>query len=275
MLRSWLEENCWLQGRFVSNEDLELLKDKFVEIPKDNIYLILASQSCDACASEEKEEFVEFSIAKAIEQVDGNFMYNKNPRRLHIEAEVDGSEEGFEKLNLELMAQDKIKIRKTDIKLIKEIKPHKNIVLTDSTVSQYANWLASRYNRPALPSSFERRLDNKSKKKADKKLKTISKHIVGIYVDIFPDEEISDDEVYNVDLLFLITNAAKNDSEILQDIQTLSNEYKQSMISANFEVGEVIIGTKKEISIATLESHKRLIYDNLSYKNNEPIPPNI
>lgn len=120
MLRSWLEENCWLQGSFISPEDLVLLRNSFDNIPEGEIYLIMASQSCDACASEDKEEFVEFSVARRIERADGNFMYNKNPRRLHLIAETSNSEQEFGKFNLELYAQEKIKLRKVDIKKIKK-----------------------------------------------------------------------------------------------------------------------------------------------------------
>lgn len=136
--------------------------------------------------------------------------------------------------------------------------------------------MAARYNRPALPSAFERRFNDEWKKiKGDKYIKKVSQHIVGVYIDIFPDKEIEDDESYSVNLLFLITKESRDNSEILQKIEELTSKYKQVMIDAGFDMGEIAITIKEEISVATLESYKRLIYDNLSYKNEEPLPPTI
>lgn len=273
MSRSWLEENHWLQGSFVTSEDIELLRAQFPVIPEGDIYLITASQSCDACASMDKEKFIEFSVARPKEEVKGNFLHNKNPRCLHIITEDNGFNKGFESINLELLAHEKIRLEKINIEKVKKIKPCEDITLRDTTVSQYANWLASRYNRPALPSTFERRFKGKWGSSQEKKLKKVSKDVIGVYVDIYPDEEVIDDQSYDVDLLFLITEEAKNTHKIYQEIQDITDLYKQAMSEAGFNVGDIIIGTKEEVSIATLETHKRLLYDNLSYKNQEPLPP--
>lgn len=37
MSRSWLEENNWLQGSFVTSEDIELLRAQFPVIPEGDI----------------------------------------------------------------------------------------------------------------------------------------------------------------------------------------------------------------------------------------------
>lgn len=276
MSRSWLEENNWLQGSFVSCEDLELLRRMSDDIPEGEIYLITASQSCDACASEDKEEFIEFSIARAIEKVDGNYLYNKNPRRLHLKAEINDADEEFKTLCLELLAQEKIRLKKKDIEEIKKIRPCRNITLRDTTISQYANWLAARYNRPALPSAFEKRFNDAwNRGNRDKKMDRVSESVIGVYVDIFPDKELNDTQNYDIDLLFLITEKVKEDSDFFQEIKALAEVYKQALTDANCNLGGVIIKTKQEVSIATLESYKRLIYDNLSYKNDQPLPPSI
>lgn len=276
MSRSWLEASGWLQGSLVSLDDLPLLKEHFAAIPDDNIYLIVASQSCDVCGEIEKEPSIEFSIARAIDKPNGSFLYNKNPRCLHLTASQDDGSGGFTDIHFELLASAKIALDKTAIGEIREIKPCKQIIISTQTISQYADWLAARYNRPALPTNFERRLDNAWKK--DKRAKAASKLsnvILGIYVDIIPDIEITVDERYDVDVLVLITPQAFDDIDLKQNIEGLIDRYVQAMTAANFEVGTVNITTESKVSLATFRSYKRILLDNLSYKNDDCLPINI
>lgn len=275
MSRSWLEENNWLQGSFISSKDIELLRTEFAVIPEGDIYLVTASQSCDACADVEKEEFIEFSVARPIDEVKGNCEHNKNPRCLHLTTDDNGSNEEFSSVNLEFLAHEKIRLKKTDIEAIKRIKPCEDITLRDTTVTQYSNWLAARYNRPALPSAFERRFNEKWGKSQRKKINKVSGNILGIYVDIQPNEEIPDNDPYFIDLLFLITTQANEDPNLYEDIVNLSTLYRGIMTDVGFKVGDIDIATKSDVSLAFLESYKRLILDSLSYKNDEPLPPNL
>ena len=278
MSRSWLETNGWPQGSLVSSEDLDLLKEHFVQIPRKAEFLITASQSCDVCAKIEKERFIEFSVASSIDKPHGLNLYNKNPRCLHLTADQDsgnaGSIDGAE-IHLELFAGDKISLDKSEIEKIKSINPSKLITLNSKTVSQYADWLAARYNRPALPSAFEIRFNNSEGWKKDPRVKAtgkLSEHILGIYVDITPDNEIPDTEPYEVDILVLIKQKAFDNTDIYQKIEILINKYVEAMIAANFIIGDVDITTESQVSLALFRSYKRIILENLSYKQNDCLP---
>ena len=276
MSRSWLEANGWLQGSLVSLDDLSLLKKHFASIPNDDIYLITASQSCDVCGEIEKEPFIEFSIARSIDNPNGSSLYNKNPRCLHLTASQDDGNGGFTDIHFELLASDKIVLAKSAVGSIKEISPYKKIIISTQTISQYADWLAARYNRPALPTNFERRLDEAWKKdKRSKAASKLSDSILGIYVDISPDTEIDDTESYNVDVLVLITQQADDDVKLSQNIEGLIDKYTDAMASANFEVGTTKITTEAKVSLAFFRGYKRILLDNLSYKNNDILPINL
>lgn len=273
-MRSWLEENGWMQGDFISPDDVILLQDKIhdFKISGENIFFIVASQSCDVCASCENEPYIEFSVARKLERIDGNFMFNKNPRRLHLKLDHYKDE-----LCLELLIHEKISILKSDIEKIKRIKPDENLKLTKTTIQQYANWLASRYNRPALPTKFEQLFNQEWKKSnREKASEKYSEHILGIYVDIHPDKDISEDEVYEVQLLFLISHEIKNNEDIINGIKALAQKYIDNLRKANMTViGDAFIKTTKEISLATFSEFKRFNLDSLSYKHEASIAPSV
>ncbi len=272
-MRSWLEEEGWLQGCFVEPEDVQHLKQYFKQIPNEDIYLLVASQSCDVCANPETESEIEFSIARRIEILNGNYTYNKHPRRLHITAHTLINNTPSE-IFFELYAHEKIKISKVDItNQYKTITPCNDIQLSNQTITQFSNWLAGRYNRPALPTSFEKRFNEQWKKnKQFAQAEKVGQHILGIYVDITPDKEIPDNESYMVQLLFLISHEAQQNHDLLKPIELLAKTYHHYLSEANMLVSEPIIATEQQISLATFKQFKRLYFDSLSYKHATPLP---
>lgn len=272
-MRSWLEEKGWLQGDFVEPNDIFALKKYFTEIPQDEgVYLIVASQSCDVCASVENEPFIEFSVARKVEKIDGNFLFNKNPRKLHLEANDNYHMDAIHPIYLELISHEKIKLRKEDIqKKYQEIEPCKYLKLSQNIVQQYVGWLASRYNRPALPTEFERRFNSQwNKSKRDKIVEKSNEFLLGIYVDISPDKEIEINEKYVVSLLFLTTPSISN--EDMNAIEELAKKYQECLEAANITVARKDIKSENQVSIASFKAYKRFYLDYLSYKHNTETP---
>lgn len=275
--RSWLEAKGWLQGSFVCPEDMKFFKDKFSQIPKeDNIYLITASQSCDVCGLMDREPYIEFSIAKKLENFDGNLLHNKNPRKLHLEAQDMTNGEILQSY-FELVAYEKIIIEKSDIQAYKEIEPYEGFSLTTKTIDNFANWLAGRYNRPALPNAFERRLsDQWSKKKQAKQSGKVGENLIGIYVDLNTYDELADDKPYKVDLLFMVMEVSLAKPEVMEEISKLNQLYIENMQEAGFEIKTNKISSENKVSVKIFRTYKRLPYlDELSYKDNLPLPVEI
>lgn len=275
--RSWLEENQWLQGCFVCPEDMPFFYQKFPYLSKDNqVYLITASQSCDVCGLINKEPIIEFSVARKIEVSDSRLLHNKNPRLLHLIAEEQqGSVQ--QDAYFELQAYEKIAVNKSELQDYKEIIPYEKLSLTQSTIQEYANWLAARYNRPALPNAFERRLSEAWKKdKQAKAATTANAFITGIYIDLDTYEEISDDKAYTVDLLFLITEEGQPDGVILKEIEELQATYLEKIQKAGFFIRKSKIATEDKVSLKTFRTYRRLAHlDFLSYKEDEIKPIEI
>ena len=170
------------------------------------------------------------------------------------------------------MAHEKICLSK--LELPENLDPEPYIRLELNTLQEYIAWLAGRYQRPALPTEFDRRFDgvwNKSKRK--KFSEKGSEHILGIYVEINPDAELEPDEKYSVNLLIIIS---EDISEMqFQNVEEIANEYANKMIEARMDVAGPVIKKETEISIATWKRYKRFILDDLSYKNNHPLPPEV
>lgn len=270
-----MEEGGWLQGSFVSAEDVKTMIEKFDVVPKnDALFLIVASQSCDVANVSEKN--VEFSIATEISKLDGNFMFNKHPRLLHIPASNESGIREFPEFYLQLVAHEKISISKEKLLEFNIMNPCIATHLDVVTTRGYVDWLASRYKRPALPTEFDRRFDHVwQRKKREKRSGRLSEFIQGIYIEIDPFEEIQDSEIYNVNLLAIITEDAKEDSRIFKDIEELIKAYADTMQEANIEVVTSTITTEKGISLARFKRYKRFNMDSLSYKNDHPLPSEL
>ena len=269
-MRHWMESAGWRQGGFVQQKDLPTLICLYPDVGiTEDIYLVVASQSCDIAHAQ--EPMIEFMIARKKDKMDGNFAHNKHPRKLHIEAIVD-NEGQIERLSLEIKAHEKICLLKDDFP--ESLIPESYIELELNSLKEFVAWLAGRYQRPALPTEFDRRFDEKWKK--DKRRKFTEKgseHILGIYVEITPDEEIEEDKNYSVNLLIIVAHdISKMPEEDSESVRLIASEYAEKMREANMDVVGPLIFPEEGISVATLKRYKRFILDDLSYKSDHPLP---
>lgn len=268
-MRHWMEESGWLQGCVVKPEDVAHLLDLAgkSELFADDVMLIVASGSCDVANS--TDLVIEFSVARYIDKDAnfGNFCFNKNPRKLNCTLEsLQGNK------YVTLIAFEKISIIKDNIPV--GILPNLEIQFTQEELNFYIDWLASRYKRPAFPTEFDRRIDSEWKKEKRKKaVGKVSSKLIGIYAKVYPDKEIPSDENYFVDLLALVVPDL--DHKDLQEINSITEKYKEALIKAKMNVGETKTVTEFQVSVGTLKQYKRFNLDELSYKNDDPLPPEI
>ncbi len=269
-MRHWMESAGWLQGSIVKNEDVaQLLKlaNKLELIDEPEIVLIVASGSCDIANN--SDPILEFSVGRRINKIDGNFSLNKNPRRLQCRVE---SSADLSQVNLELKAYEKIVIIKDAIS--HEIRPDNTMQFTQYEMNFYVEWLAGRYKRPAFPTEFDKRIDNAwDKSKRKKAAAKVSEKLIGIYAKVYPDSEISEDKNYAVDLLALTIEDLKDSDK--DEIEKLINQYRSALLAARMDVGKPIIASEFKVSVGKLRQYKRFNLDELSYKNDDPLPPEI
>lgn len=265
-----MEAKGWLQGSIVSPEQMEILSANFDALSTD-VFLIVASQSCDV--ANKSEESIEFSIARKVVKLEGNYTFNKHPRKLHISAITDEAELDVPEIYLQLLAHEKVSIPKDKLFSLGVLTPCDSISLKESVINNYVDWLASRYKRPALPSEFDRRVAvSWPKKKREKAFEKLSEHIKGVYVEITPFSEIQESSDYSINLLILITEEAKRDSAIYSKVEELANEYIEAVKTLRINTIGHKIEIEKNVSLFRFQLYKRLNFDALSYKNNHPMP---
>ncbi|WP_367104823.1 hypothetical protein [uncultured Psychrobacter sp.] len=261
-----LEALGWRQGSFVKPETVaKLVGDIGSQFTiSANDFLVVALQSCDVASS--KEEYIELSIVRLLsaEEFKKQYSHNRDPRVLHIEANSNSSDE---KIALELKAHEKVQIEK---RLLEEHTPDSSINFSEENLNLYVDWLAGRYKRPALPTKFDQLIAvvDKSAKKRKKITKRANDYLTGIYVEIYPNRDINDDETYSVNLLGIAS-----DEQSIASATDALNEYANILKDAGMDVSTPKVGTEFQISLGTLRQYQRVNFDYLSYEQNNTLPP--
>ncbi len=270
MLGTHLEKSGWRQGSIIRASDVQqLLKGIGIDY-EPSIVLILASQSCDIAHNDtDADPNIELFIARTLpEGSDGNFTHNKNPRVLHTQILFRTKDENvFGNEDIELKAFEKICLHKNNFE---SLQPDPDRKLDESQLNSYISWIVTRYSRPALPSTFNDRIKKADPNCKNKKIAKKGNHqLCGIYVNIYPDAEISEDESYKVNLLGLLPSNTDGNAD---KAHTAIAAYAEILESAGMEVSTAI-KTENEISVATLKSFKRFYLDDLSFREEAPLPP--
>ena len=270
MIGSQLERAGWRQGSVVRFSDAQQLIEESDQISFTNgLTLLVASHSCDVANNNlDSDPYVEFSVARKIEKTDGNFTFNKNPRILHTQIECPASDKKFVKVShLELKAFEKLVLPKT---LLTNTVPDPEWRLDKQQTKSYVAWLAARYSRPEMPTTFNKQVRAADPKGMLKnKVKLIGDQLVGIYVHISPDSEIESDETYKVNLLGLLPAQFSGDSS---NAEITINLYAEVLRRAGMVVRETL-HTEDQISLERIKQFKRFNYDDISIRQDKPLPP--
>ncbi len=252
----------WLQGSIIKEEAatfkyeieslFELKKEKIEEI--DDIILIMASHSCDI--GNTQEPFYEFSIATKITNIDSNFAYSKNPRRLHITIQESCNHTSSTRdIFVEILAHQRIVILKTKLQ---NMPPSETCVLTDCQI--YAQWLSARYCRQALPDEFNIRFEGISRK-LRKKGKIYNKYILGFYCIVNPDEEVFNRD-YSLSLLVVLSIPCEGKVH-----QQIEKDMKGIITTNNgINIDRLDILLENKISLHTIKKYKKINFDDISLR---------
>ena len=271
MIGTTLELAEWRQGSIVKEDDaIQILSQTNRALGKDEI-LIVASQSCDIASNRiDIDPTIEFSIAQIKEQFNPILRFNQNPRILHLEllAANTGSQPTTG-ITVELFAHRKIVVEKF---ALENMKPDPTRGLPQLEKDIYVRWLAGRYDRPAFPTEFNRRLES-ARDKIRQKAKKANAAVFGLYIELIPNTELAENETYTANLLALTNSSAESASDI-HNAQALLDVLEAVMTLNNINVQSKIV-SETEISIAVIKRFTRLHYDFLSLRENTPLPPSI
>lgn len=179
----WTRETPWRQGHILPHEAVHALGLVHPEVPQATC-VIVVSHDCDLANDNlHAEPDVEVVIGCHPEKVDGNYLWAKAPRTLHLETLQNG-----EAATIELMATSKHLIPKSKLA---GFTPDAAYSLPGKSLAVLRSWLAVRYNRAAFPDPFVRRL---AKSKVDKGLakliEPLGQHISAVYFDVDGGKEL-------------------------------------------------------------------------------------
>lgn len=262
-----LEKAGWRQGSIVKHENIQRLLNIACMPHEAGLMLVVASQSCDIANNNlESEPCIELSIARKIHSPKGELTHNKNPRTLHTHL-TSLQDSVISEDHIELRAFEKYPVPKESFL---EISPDSDKVFEDKQLKSYVGWLSARYSRPALPTAFNNRVSKADPKgKLRKQANIGNEQLSGIYVEIFPDQEIEENEKYRVNLLGLLPARFTGDKSTAE---ATINAYAEMLKKAGMDV-DYSLRTEDEVSIATINRFKRFYLDDLSFRGGTPLPP--
>jgi hypothetical protein len=267
VLGTKLERAGWRQGSLVREQDAAQLVEILNLTLSEKCILAVASQSCDIAHNDlNAEPSIELLVGQVVDSPNGNFNHGKNPRVLEVSmtiATMDESIAGTQPVRF--LAKDRYSVDKSHFT---DIAPDENREFRRGALRAFITWLASRYQRSALPTEFNVRVDaSDPKNKRRNKAKKADKELLGIYVEIFPDKEIEAHESYSVNLLGLLGSSGGR-SKAENAIKAYADVFK----AAGMDVKYFLAG-EDEISLAVIKRFKKLYLDDLSLGSNESIGP--
>lgn len=256
-----LDDAGWRQGSIVKLIDHESLAPHTYAI-NDGDRLIVIMQSCDIIKEpDQAEPFIELIIARSIDKLDGNFTHNKNPRKLHLTIQTTSGD-----YPASIIQQEKLLApRPSFIGLY----PDEDVFLERHQIGNLARWLASRYQRPAFPNTFNNRIAKiaNANKKLDNAAKKISSAISGLYVQILPLKELDEGENYAVNILALVPAGQDIDLKskaITDPINAIANIMKAAQMEVVFK-----IETEDKVPYSLFRNDfKPWSFDHLSLRHN-------
>ena len=218
---------------------------------------ILLSHDCDIVQqSLEKEPNVEILIAVPTPGLDGNYTRGKNTRCYHF---------GFDGKSYEIRAVDRIIVPR---QFLIDSEPSPSQLPVDE-VNGIVHWFAQRYERPAFPDNFNKRLSRKTRQVIERVLKESGHLVSGVYI-ACPSEELPDNEPYDITLHVVMAVKDYEDIEkagqcedMAQQILDAVSEQSQGIRIVNAE--DMCI-SEKELSLHDLHTIKRFVsFDYLSF----------
>jgi hypothetical protein len=163
----------------------------------DGCVFIVVSHDCDIANGDlEKEPFIEIFPAKLLNKNNGNFMYGKNPRVLHLKILKTNTP-----LFVEIEARSRLSIKKEHLR---SVNPDENYIIDNCDKRILRDWLVARYRRHAIPDKLHAVL---KRGKFWKILEDISaetaQSIQQFRLHYEPDNEIKEGERYELELLII------------------------------------------------------------------------
>jgi hypothetical protein len=238
-----IDANGWRQGSVCDAKELRRLTEESAASSTEQALAILVSHDCDIVhRNTANEPNVEWLVAHEIEKLRTQFLYGKNPRRLHFEHAGKC---------YEALAHNRLTTPRDWLcKFASGPLPR----LPSPLTGQIAIWLGKRYSRPAFPDEFNKRLG-----KNDSAIReTITRghdFLRAILIRLDPsDKELAAEEAYQVSLFGVMFDHNYKDAAKREKCQALISEI-ESLLSecTGVQVNDCMLRSDVDVSLADLD----------------------
>jgi len=268
-----IKERGWRQWCCVASADLPWVRDGAAHVASehgaDEPRLLVVSQSCDLVHHDyESEPVVETFLCEPLgpdHQPDGNFTAGKNPRTLLVQLIVAGTDHWFR-----LRSNGRALVPRHRLA---RIYPDPLVVVTDPAVRTLQRWILNRTIRTAFPDAFNDRTQ-KARGKLESRLKKAGAHLLGLYINLSPWDELPADRSYVVDFVGLVDEELemKHREAIEGLLGEIAQAYEKTegIASCEYKVLD-----EEEATLSLLRTHRIFPLDflSLSDKPGGELPP--
>jgi hypothetical protein len=258
-----IEELAWRQGSILPSELIAPLRFDAGLLPDGQYeFGYIVTGDCNVLHHDLVEEpVVEVIVGTVVEEANGTYTNGKNPRRLHIGAVADGKQ-----VTLEFRAARRASLQR---ETLATARPGNGPTLSEAGRLLLANWWAGgRYLRPSFPNAFNDRVRQADKKRRiERLLKPHREHILGVFVVVYPDAELTSNEDYTVVLRMVITDEADSDPACRDSID---NDAYGPLIDllrtgTGIQVSDDDLQSESDFTYADYRRMLRFEVDHLSY----------
>ena len=265
-----IKERGWRQGSILPASLVSRLRGHGLPAehnPGSELFIVV-SHDCDVTNTDlNAEPYVEVARARIIrkEEIDGNFLWGKNPRIYQF------SGQRGQEIHCELSIHDIVSLPREHLQ---DFDPDGHRQLAPEIRRSICRWIAGRYSRQSFPDAFNERV-RPVVTQLRREFKKQGHLLSGIYL-VVSDDELDAGEVYKV-----IVWATMPDEEYeIRDQRALAQQLVDKIEAAftscdGVEVGAVELRSEADVSLSDLRKLKRWEFDDLTLRG-EPdsaLPP--
>lgn len=273
MTSLWTRDTPWRQGHALTAEAAQALGLSHPESP-DSTCVVIVSHDCDlANDALQIEPNVEVIVGHYLSKGDGNYFWAKAPRKLHMDAQKNGTT-----TVVELVATAKQLISK---QALAAFAPDATFLIQSKSLSALRSWLGVRYNRAAFPDLFVSCL---SESKVDKRLAKIIEPygnlLSAVYFNIDGGNEAdhSDGSPYKLEIVLVYPpgDDPEQTADKMESLETTIKDLFENRSNANRIVLKNCMSISEEdlsVSKARLLTQWRLEHMTLKSDEAQPCAP--
>lgn len=271
-----IQRHGWRQGSvftLVASGPIVLAHRDGIAVPTfaidDSARLLLTSHDCDIVHPGVHEPRIEVCPAVAIRRMDGNFAGTRNPRRLHLELEINGAPHPYE-----LRAPTRFCIPR---ETLESSLPDPTTRLASWHYNHFCHWLAKRFRRAALPTAFDNRIGADTRREIRTILRPLQDSIDSILIAIDPDDrELDPGTPYVVQVVALMEDEAFTNPGRRARVDHALGQMQQLLDQeAGVELEACVAESMARMTIDAFRDFSIWDYDELSLEGGAEPPPRI